>query len=109
MYGVASDYQKTANDEILVIPMIETQEAVDNIDAILDVPGIDAIYVGPSDLSFSLGEVPRLDRDEPKFIDDLREADRRDQQARPVRRHPLRLDRIRREGDQASASAWSRS
>ncbi len=68
MYGVASNYQKTANDEILVIPMIETQEAVDNIDAILDVPGIDAIYVGPSDLSFSLGEVPRLDRDEPKFI-----------------------------------------
>jgi 4-hydroxy-2-oxoheptanedioate aldolase len=68
MYGVASGYQATANDEILVIPMIETQEALDNLEAILDTPGIDAIYVGPSDLSFSLGEVPRLDREEEKFI-----------------------------------------
>jgi len=33
--------------EILVIPMIETRQAVENIDEILDVPGIDAIYVGP--------------------------------------------------------------
>jgi 4-hydroxy-2-oxoheptanedioate aldolase len=47
MYGVAGDYQKTANDNILVIPMIETRQAVENIDDILDVPGIDAIYVGP--------------------------------------------------------------
>jgi hypothetical protein len=36
MYGVAGDYQKTANDEILVIPMIETCQAVKNIDEILD-------------------------------------------------------------------------
>jgi 4-hydroxy-2-oxoheptanedioate aldolase len=64
MYGAASDYQKTANDEILVIPMIETREAVENIDAILDVPGIDAIYVGPSDLAFSLGKVPKLDSED---------------------------------------------
>src|SRR6185369_337379 len=47
-YGSATPYQKTANDEVLIIPMIETQEAVDNIDAILDVPGISGIYVGPS-------------------------------------------------------------
>ncbi len=64
MYGAASDYQKTANDEILVIPMIETREAVENIDAILDVPGIDAIYVGPSDLAFSLGKTPKLDSED---------------------------------------------
>jgi 4-hydroxy-2-oxoheptanedioate aldolase len=69
MYGEASDYQTTANDEILVIPMIETVQALDNLEAILDVPGIDGIYVGPSDLSFSLGDVPRLDRDEPKFLE----------------------------------------
>jgi 4-hydroxy-2-oxoheptanedioate aldolase len=37
MYGAASSYQKTANDEILVIPMIETREALDNLEAILDV------------------------------------------------------------------------
>jgi 4-hydroxy-2-oxoheptanedioate aldolase len=61
-------YQQTANDEILVIPMIETRQALDNLDAILDVPGIDAIYVGPSDLGLSLGLVPRLDREEPEVL-----------------------------------------
>jgi 4-hydroxy-2-oxoheptanedioate aldolase len=68
MYGAASSYQKTANDEILVIPMIETREALDNLEAILDVPGIDAIYIGPSDLGFSLGLVPKLDREEPEVL-----------------------------------------
>jgi 4-hydroxy-2-oxoheptanedioate aldolase len=68
MYGEASDYQKTANDEILVIPMIETQEAVDNIDAILDVPGINGIYIGPSDLGLSMGMIPILDREEPNIL-----------------------------------------
>ncbi len=64
MYGVAGDDQKTANDEILVIPMIETRQAVENIDEILDVPGIDAIYVGPADLAFSLGKTPKLDTED---------------------------------------------
>ena len=69
MYGEASSYQKTANDEILVIPMIETQEALDSLEAILDVPGIDMIYIGPSNLGFSLGFPPVLDRDEPKILE----------------------------------------
>ena len=43
-----SPYQRVANDEVLVMPMIETQEALDNIDAILDVPGISGIYIGPA-------------------------------------------------------------
>lgn len=67
-YGEATPYQATANDEVLIIPMIETQEAIDNIDAILDVPGISGIYVGPSDLGLSLGLVPKLDRDEPQVL-----------------------------------------
>jgi 4-hydroxy-2-oxoheptanedioate aldolase len=67
-YGDATPYQATANDEVLVIPMIETQEAIDNIDAILDVPGISGIYVGPSDLGLSLGMTPILDREEPKIL-----------------------------------------
>src|SRR3954453_9768605 len=61
IYGVVGPgggYQATANDDILCMPMIETQEAIDNLEAILDVPGIDAVYVGPSDLAFSLGMVP---------------------------------------------------
>ena len=68
VYDAADNYQSTANDEILCIPMIETQEAVDNLDAILDVPGIDAVYIGPSDLGFSMGLVPKLDRDEPEIV-----------------------------------------
>lgn len=72
IYGVSTAYQATANDEVLCIPMIETREALNNLDAILDVPGIDAVYVGPSDLSFSLGLEPRMDREEPEFLAHLR-------------------------------------
>jgi len=69
MYGVAGDYQKTANDEVLVIPMIETQAGIDNIDEILSVPGISGIYIGPSDMGLSLGMIPILDREEPVILD----------------------------------------
>jgi len=68
MYGEATGYQVTANDETLAIPMIETKQAVENIDAILDVPGIAAIYIGPSDLGFSYGLKPVLDREEPEIL-----------------------------------------
>ena len=69
IYGVSTSYQSTANQEVLCLPMIETQEAVDNLDAILDVPGVDAVYIGPSDLGFSMGLVPVLDREEPVILD----------------------------------------
>ncbi|MBV9735522.1 MAG: 2,4-dihydroxyhept-2-ene-1,7-dioic acid aldolase [Acidisphaera sp.] len=68
IYGEATGYQKTANDDILCIPMIETREAIDNLEGILDVPGIDAVYIGPSDLGLSLGIAPKLDRDEPEIL-----------------------------------------
>jgi len=51
------DYLDAVNDGLLIIPMIETTEAMDNIDDILSVPGIDVLLVGPSDLSIAL-EVP---------------------------------------------------
>ncbi|MEM9975296.1 MAG: aldolase/citrate lyase family protein [Pseudomonadota bacterium] len=57
LYGGA-DYFGAANDEILAIPMIETAEALENIDDILAVPGVDMIYVGPNDLALDLGEAP---------------------------------------------------
>ena len=69
IYGVGTTYQATANQEVLCIPMIETQEAVDNLDVILDVPGIDAVYIGPSDLGFSMGLIPVLDREEQVILD----------------------------------------
>ena len=65
-----TDYTpKTANDTLLVIPMIETAEAVKNIDDILSVPGIDAVYVGPADLSITLGCTPKLDQTEAPVVE----------------------------------------
>ena len=46
--------------------MIETAQALDNLDAILSVEGLDAVYIGPSDLSISLGCKPAFDELEPK-------------------------------------------
>ena len=57
MYAGA-DYGLKANGEIVAMAMIETVEAVHNIDAILATPGLDAIFVGPSDLSVSFGQPP---------------------------------------------------
>ena len=57
-YGVdVSRDQSTRwiNDNLLVIPMIEETEAVDNLDGILNVPGVDVLHVAASDLSQSMG------------------------------------------------------
>lgn len=64
-----ADYGDHANDDIVVMPMIETVEALKNLDQILSVPGVDAIYVGPSDLSLALGCRPRLDQTDPAVVD----------------------------------------
>lgn len=66
-----ADYFDKANDEIVVVPMIETVEAMANLDAILDVEGIDALYVGPADLSISLGFPPGSDSPDASFQDAL--------------------------------------
>ena len=65
LYGGA-DYAEAANRTIVVFAMIETAQALDNLDAILSVEGLDAIYVGPSDLSLSLGCRAVLDDVDPK-------------------------------------------
>lgn len=65
------DYFDRANDEIACIPMIETAAAVADIDAILATPGIDAIYVGPADLSVSLGLAPGNNDGDAAFDDAL--------------------------------------
>lgn len=49
------EYLEVANDETLLIPLIETHEAVEEIDEILAVPGLEAIFFGPADLSASSG------------------------------------------------------
>ena len=51
----AVDFMKEANESTLIVAQIETREAIENIDAILDVEGIDVGLIGPNDLSISLG------------------------------------------------------
>ncbi len=62
-------YAKQANDELIVMPMIETAEALENLDDILSTPGVDAAYVGPADLSLAMGREPGLDRTDPKVVE----------------------------------------
>ncbi|WP_431300556.1 HpcH/HpaI aldolase family protein [Tabrizicola sp. BL-A-41-H6] len=56
-----ASYAKGANASVLVLAMIETREALQNLDEILAVEGIDGVYVGPSDLGLSLGYEPTLE------------------------------------------------
>ena len=66
VYGPS--YAKTANDTVVILAMIETREALQNLDAILATPGIDGVYVGPSDLGLSLGYEPTLDPTAPEVL-----------------------------------------
>ena len=68
LYGGA-DYPPHANETIVTFAMIETARALDNLDDILSVEGLDAIYIGPSDLSIALGCAPTLDDVEPNVAE----------------------------------------
>jgi 4-hydroxy-2-oxoheptanedioate aldolase len=68
LYG-GSDYQDHANEELALCVMIETPKALENVEAIAKVPGIDALYIGPSDLSQALGLGPRYNADNPKHAE----------------------------------------
>ncbi len=65
------NYFAWATTGIAVIPMIETVEALKHLDEILQVPGVDAVYVGPADLSISLGLRPTNNDGEAVFDDAL--------------------------------------
>ena len=58
----AADYLKEANHDTLVFAMIETQEALDIVEDIAAVPGMDGLFVGPSDLSIALSKGAELNR-----------------------------------------------
>lgn len=64
-----ADYWKHANTTVLTFAMIETKQALANLDDILSTPGLDAIYVGPSDLSVSMGESAGFDPMFPKVLE----------------------------------------
>ena len=61
MYG-GIDYVDHANDEILKIAMIETKEALNELDKIMSTPGLDGVYIGPADLSLAIEEKPGFDK-----------------------------------------------
>jgi 4-hydroxy-2-oxoheptanedioate aldolase len=67
-YGGAG-YQAAANDEIVVMVMIETKEGIENLEAICATPGVDAVYIGPADLSYALGLEPRGDNPHPLHME----------------------------------------
>jgi 4-hydroxy-2-oxoheptanedioate aldolase len=66
-----ADHHAWSTDGIAVIPMIETVDALRHLDAILAVPQVDAIYVGPADLSASLGLKPKNNDGHALFDDAL--------------------------------------
>ena len=63
-----SDYFQNANDNILSFAMIETKEAVNNLDEILSVKNLTGVYIGPADMSSSYGLQPKFDiKEDPIF------------------------------------------
>lgn len=81
-YGVMGpmpEYVKKANEEMLVIVQVETMQAVGNVQEILAVPGIDVVFIGPTDLASSMGYAGDFNRPEVqemlfRLIRDIRAA-----------------------------------
>ena len=76
-FYAGADYASNANETVLTFAMIETAAAMDNLDDIMSVPGLDAIYVGPADLSQSLGGKPGADFEDgpvPEALDAILES-----------------------------------
>jgi 4-hydroxy-2-oxoheptanedioate aldolase len=76
MYG-GSDYMTQANDEIICIVMVETAEGLSKVDEIAATPGVDVVYIGPSDLTLALGLSARGEPWDPTHqaaVDKIKEA-----------------------------------
>jgi 4-hydroxy-2-oxoheptanedioate aldolase len=74
-YAAGPDYVTQANSGILAFAMVETAEAFGNLESIAATPGLDGIYVGPADLTFSMSAgrlLPGTDREEPEMIAAIR-------------------------------------
>jgi 4-hydroxy-2-oxoheptanedioate aldolase len=65
-YGRVTDYLKKADSEICLLVQVETQTALAQLEAIASVEGIDGVFIGPSDLSASLGHVGNPAHPEPQ-------------------------------------------
>jgi 4-hydroxy-2-oxoheptanedioate aldolase len=67
LYG-GRGYSTEANGEIACVVMIETRMGLDNLEAIVTTPGLDGVYIGPSDLALALGLPPLGDTDTPEHL-----------------------------------------
>ena len=70
--SLGANYWKEANQNIVCLAMIETQEAYDNVEEIASTPGLDGLYIGPADLTLGLSKgklAPGFDREEPEMIE----------------------------------------
>lgn len=68
LYYEPGVYQTVANDEIVLLPMIETVTALENVEEIAAVRGISGLYLGPTDLAFTMGLPPRIDNSAPQLM-----------------------------------------
>ncbi|MBN9588317.1 MAG: 2,4-dihydroxyhept-2-ene-1,7-dioic acid aldolase [Alphaproteobacteria bacterium 64-11] len=68
LYG-GPDYVLHANETILTIVQIETRKGLENLEAIAAVPGLDMLYVGPSDLGLALGREARQNQTDPVVVE----------------------------------------
>jgi 4-hydroxy-2-oxoheptanedioate aldolase len=68
LYGGA-DYMARANETVLTFAMIETRQALDNLEAICSTPGLDALLIGPADLGLSLGREARGNQTDPVVVE----------------------------------------
>lgn len=66
------DYVQHANQAVIAMAMVETREALERIEEIVSTPGLDAIYIGPSDLSMSLRGRPGVDFTDGEMLDAIR-------------------------------------
>jgi 4-hydroxy-2-oxoheptanedioate aldolase len=82
-------------DEIVVMAMIETKEGLANLDAICATPGLDAVYIGPADLSFALGLAAARRQPGPAPYRHLRQDPGGGAQGRHQVRHALRQRGVR--------------
>ena len=71
LYSLGGDYYQTANDSIICFAMIETAEAMKNLEEIVSTPGLDGVYIGPSDLAIGISDgrlAPGFDSEDPEII-----------------------------------------
>jgi len=71
--GVGGYFQRARRGEIAILPMIESKEGLENVEAILSLDGVSGTFIGPADLRLSLGLTVGVDGSEPAFLQALKD------------------------------------